>query len=74
MSEYQAEAELLESSELYRMRMTAICVISNCNTKDSFDRNYIPMGNPYWTPAYEDTADAVRREIALIAARKGGDE
>ena len=57
----EAEAKLGEAVELERMRLAAISVATLMNSRHSeppLQRDHV-----YWTQSYQDTLDAVGREI-----------
>lgn len=57
-----ARAELSELQELTRMQMAGISVAALMNSRQSDPP--LHKEHPYWTPAYQDTLDAVIREMA----------
>ena len=60
----------MSKSETDRMKLTAISVISLCNTEGSLSEQEMSKDSPYWTVAFEDVKTAIRREIRLIEQNK----
>lgn len=65
IAESALEARPLElkamDEELWRMQQAAISTAALQNTRHS--EPPLPKDHPYWTPSYQDTLDAVGREI-----------
>lgn len=57
----ELKRQLAEASELHAMQIAAICTAAMSNSRNSEP----PIGkdNPYWSLAYQDTVDAVLREM-----------
>ena len=66
--------EIEEIKELHRLQLTGISVISFCNTIESLNKTTIDPDNPYWTPAFDDVQNAVKREIELISKERKGEQ
>lgn len=60
------EARIKELEEKHRLQLSAIMTIAYANTEEAFNRCLIDEENPYWTVAFDDVCETVKREMGLI--------